>query len=223
MNLSRLLAEIEYRFSRPSLIEQALTHRSAGSPNNERLEFLGDSILNCVIATALFQRFADVHEGDLSRLRANLVRQESLYRIASDLQLGNVLRLGEGELKSGGERRPSILADSLEAVIGAVFLDGGFEAAQRVVLGLYRDQLEQIDLRRSGKDAKTSLQEWLQGRRLPLPIYELMKVRGEAHAQEFEVECRVSKPALVTIGIGPSRRVAEQSAAQRAIEQLSSR
>lgn len=223
MNLSRLQADLEYRFSRPSLIEQALTHRSAGSPNNERLEFLGDSILNCVIAHALFERFADLREGEMSRLRANLVRQESLYRIASDLQLGNELRLGEGELKSGGERRPSILADALEAVIGAVFLDGGFNAAQRVVLGLYQDQLEQIDLRQSGKDAKTSLQEWLQGRRYPLPIYELMRVRGEAHAQEFEVECRVSKPALVTVGIGQSRRVAEQSAAQRAIEELSSR
>lgn len=223
MNLSCLQADLEYRFSRPSLIEQALTHRSAGSPNNERLEFLGDSILNCVIAHALFERFADLREGEMSRLRANLVRQESLYRIASDLQLGNELRLGEGELKSGGERRPSILADALEAVIGAVFLDGGFNAAQRVVLGLYQDQLEQIDLRQSGKDAKTSLQEWLQGRRYPLPIYELMRVRGEAHAQEFEVECRVSKPALVTVGIGQSRRVAEQSAAQRAIEELSSR
>ncbi len=223
MNLSRLQADIEYRFSCPSLIEQALTHRSAGSLNNERLEFLGDSILSCIIAHALYERFADLREGEMSRLRANLVRQESLYRIASDLQLGNELCLGEGEMKSGGERRPSILADALEAVIGAVFLDGGFEAARRVVLGLYRDQLEQIDLRKSGKDAKTRLQEWLQGRRYPLPVYELLGVRGEAHAQEFEVQCRVSKPALVTIGIGPSRRVAEQSAARRAIEELSSR
>lgn len=223
MKLSRLQARLRYRFSRPELIEQALTHRSAGSPNNERLEFLGDSILNCVIAVALFERFGDLREGEMSRLRASLVRQESLHRIAADLELGADLRLGEGELRSGGERRPSILADALEAVIGAVYLDGGFEAAQHVVLGLYSEQLAQADPLQSGKDAKTSLQEWLQGRRFPLPHYELVGVRGEAHAQEFEVECRVSKPPLVTTGVGPSRRAAEQRAAQRAFESLSSR
>lgn len=223
MKLSRLQARLRYRFSRPELIEQALTHRSAGSPNNERLEFLGDSILNCVIAVALFERFGDLREGEMSRLRANLVRQESLHRIAADLELGADLLLGEGELRSGGERRPSILADALEAVIGAVYLDGGFQAAQHVVLGLYSEQLAQADPLQSGKDAKTSLQEWLQGRRFPLPLYELVSVRGEAHAQEFEVECRVSKPPLVTTGVGPSRRAAEQSAAQHAFESLSSR
>lgn len=223
MNLSRLQARLRYRFSRPELFAQALTHRSAGLPNNERLEFLGDSILNCVIAVALFERFGDVREGEMSRLRANLVRQESLHRIAVDLELGADLRLGEGELRSGGEHRPSILADALEAVIGAVYLDGGFEAARGVVLGLYSDQLAQTDPLQSGKDAKTSLQEWLQGRRFPLPLYELVGVRGEAHAQEFEVACRVSKPPLVTTGVGPSRRAAEQDAAQRAFESLSSR
>ena len=223
MNLSQLQARLRYRFSRPGPLEQALTHRSAGTPNNERLEFLGDSILNCVIAVALFERFGGVREGEMSRLRANLVCQESLYRIASDLELGSVLRLGEGELKSGGERRPSILADALEAVIGAVYLDGGFEAAQSVVLGLYSEQLAHTDPLQSGKDAKTNLQEWLQGRRFPLPLYELVRVRGEAHAQEFEVECRVSKPPLVTTGVGSTRRAAEQNAAQRAFENLSSR
>lgn len=223
MNPSQLQVRLQYRFSRPDLIEQALTHRSAGSPNNERLEFLGDSILNCVIAVALFERFGDVREGEMSRLRANLVRQESLHRIACDLDLGGCLRLGEGELKSGGERRPSILADALEAVIGAVYLDGGFAAAQNVVLGLYSEPLAQIDPRQSGKDPKTSLQEWLQGHRFPLPLYELVTIRGEPHAQEFEVECRVSKPPLVTTGVGSSRRAAEQNAAQRAFEDLSLR
>jgi len=222
MNLPRLQARLRYRFSSPGLIEQALTHRSAGSPNNERLEFLGDSILNCVVAVALFERFGKVSEGEMSRLRANLVRQDSLHRIACDLDIGTDLRLGEGELRSGGERRPSILADALEAVIGAIYIDGGFEAAQGVVLGLYSDQLALTDPLQSGKDAKTSLQEWLQGRRFPLPVYELVGVRGEAHAQEFEVECRVGNPPLVTTGVGPSRRAAEQSAAQRAFETLSS-
>lgn len=223
MNLSQLQARLRYRFSRSDLIEQALTHRSAGSPNNERLEFLGDSILNFVIAVALFERFSDASEGNLSRLRANLVRQEALHRVANDLDLGSFLRLGEGEMKSGGERRPSILADALEAVIGAVYLDGGFEAVQNVVVGLYNEQLTHSDPLLSGKDAKTSLQEWLQGRRFPLPFYELISVRGEAHAQEFEVECRVSKPPLVTTGLGSSRRAAEQNAAQRAFEDLSAR
>lgn len=223
MNFTQLQARLQYRFSRNGLIEQALTHRSAGTPNNERLEFLGDSILNCVIAIVLFERFGELREGEMSRLRANLVRQESLYRIASDLRLGSVLRLGEGELKSGGERRPSILADALEAVIGAVYIDGGFEAARSVVTGLYVEQLAQTDPLQSGKDAKTNLQEWLQGHRFPLPVYELVKVRGEAHAQEFEVECRVSKPPLVTTGVGQSRRAAEQHAAQCAFEDLSSR
>lgn len=223
MNQSRLQARLHYRFSRPGLLEEALTHRSAGSPNNERLEFLGDSILNCVIAIALFERFGEVNEGELSRLRADLVRQESLHQIARDLELGGDLRLGEGELKSGGERRPSILADALEAVIGAVYLDGGFEAAQRVVTGLYAEPLALTDPRRSVKDPKTSLQEWLQGHRFPLPLYELIKVTGEAHAQQFEVECRLSKPPLVTTGVGPNRRAAEQDAAQRAFQNLSSR
>lgn len=223
MNLSRLQARLEYCFSHPCLIEQALTHRSAGSPNNERLEFLGDSILNCVIAIALYDRFGAVREGELSRLRANLVCQDSLSRIAGNIDLGSVLRLGEGELKSGGQRRPSILADALEAVIGAAFIDGGFEAAQRIVLALYGEQLNKLDPRQSAKDAKTSLQEWLQGHRYPLPLYELVGVRGEAHAQEFEVECRLSQPALVTRGFGTSRRAAEQDAAQRAVEGLAAR
>lgn len=223
MTLSQLEARLQYRFSRPGLIVQALTHRSAGSPNNERLEFLGDSILNCVVAIALYERFAEVREGDLTRMRANLVCQDALFRIAGEVDLGSVLRLGDGELSSGGQRRPSILADALEAVIGAAYVDGGFAAARRIVFALYGDQLNCLDPRQSAKDPKTSLQEWLQGHRYPLPLYELVEIRGEAHAQQFEVECRLSRPALATRGFGPSRRAAEQEAAQQAFENLSSR
>lgn len=223
MNLAALELRLGHRFSHVDLLQQALTHRSAASDNNERLEFLGDSILNCVIAVALYERFGALREGEMSRMRANLVRQESLHAIAIDLALGDWLRLGEGELKSGGARRPSILADALEAIFGAVFLDAGFDAAQQVIRALYRSRIEQVDPAASGKDAKTALQELLQGKRLPVPIYELKLVRGEAHAQEFEVECQVPKLGLVTTGIGPNRRAAEQDAAQRAYEQLASR
>lgn len=219
-DLTSLQDRLNHRFTRLELLEQALTHRSAGAPNNERLEFLGDSVLNCVIATALCERFDALREGELSRLRANLVRQDALYRIALDLDLGALLRLGEGELRSGGENRPSILGDALEAVFGAVYLDAGFDAARGTILSLYAAQLARIDPRVSGKDAKTNLQEWLQGRRLQLPAYELVAVRGEAHAQEFEVQCRISKPPLNTTGTGPNRRAAEQDAAQRALDQL---
>lgn len=220
-DLQSLQGRLDYRFDRIELLEQALTHRSAGADNNERLEFLGDSILNCVIAVALCERFDSMREGDLSRLRANLVRQDTLYKVALDLDLGPSLRLGEGELRSGGEGRPSILGDALDAVFGAIFLDAGFDAAKVVILGLYRTHLARIDPRVSGKDAKTRLQEWLQGRRLPLPVYDLISVQGEAHAQEFEVVCRIGKPPVSTTGRGPNRRAAEQDAAHRALGQLS--
>lgn len=208
-----------YVFNSRELLRQALTHRSYGASHNERLEFLGDSILNCVIAQALYERFLEVREGDLSRLRANLVRQETLAEIAQRLGLGEHLRLGEGELKSGGFRRPSILADGLEALFGAVFLDGGFDRARQTILRLYEPYLASLDPHHSGKDAKTTLQEFLQGRRLALPQYLLRATRGEAHAQEFEVECLIPELGITAIGRGTSRRSAEQEAAKRAFEQ----
>ncbi|GLT21540.1 MULTISPECIES: ribonuclease III [Zoogloea] len=220
MKLDALQQAIGHRFSRPALLEQAVTHRSFGSPNNERLEFLGDSVLNCVTAVALFGRFDNLREGDMSRLRANLVRQEALHKLADGLRLGEYLRLGEGELKSGGHRRPSILADALEAIIAAVFLDAGFEAAKGVVDRLYEKSLAALDPARALKDPKTALQEWLQGRRMPLPKYSLADTRGEAHQQEFEVECEIAGLGLKTRGIGVSRRAAEQQSAQRALELL---
>ncbi|MBI3141077.1 MAG: ribonuclease III [Rhodocyclales bacterium] len=219
MNPPAIERALGYTFESRERLQQALTHRSYGAPHNERLEFLGDSVLNCVIAQTLFERFGGVREGDLSRLRANLVRQETLAELAQGLHLGDHLRLGEGELKSGGFRRPSILADALEAVFGAVFLDGGFEQAREVVLRLYEPQWANLDPR-SGKDPKTALQELLQGRRLALPLYRLLATRGEAHAQEFEVECRIAELGIHTTGCGASRRAAEQEAARRALEAL---
>lgn len=220
MKLDGLQRAIGYRFTRPELLSQALTHRSFGSPHNERLEFLGDSVLNCVTAIALFDRFNDLREGDLSRLRANLVRQEALHRVADSLHLGDYLNLGEGELKSGGHRRPSILADALEAIFAAVYLDAGFEAARSVIDRLYAPALAALDPARALKDPKTALQEWLQGRRMPLPRYSLAATRGEAHQQEFEVECEIAGLGLKTRGNGVSRRAAEQQSAQRALELL---
>ncbi|MBK7135054.1 MAG: ribonuclease III [Rhodocyclales bacterium] len=218
MDLPSIERAIGYVFSSRSIQDQALTHRSFGAVHNERLEFLGDSVLNCVIAQALYERFSEVREGDLSRLRANLVRQETLAEIAQRLGLGERLRLGEGELKSGGFRRPSILADALEALFGAVFVDGGFEQARKTILMLYEPFLAHLDPRHSGKDAKTALQEFLQGRRLALPQYQLRATHGEAHAQEFEVECLIPELGISTLGRGPSRRAAEQEAARRAFE-----
>ena len=218
MSLPSIERAIGYVFSSRSIQDQALTHRSFGAVHNERLEFLGDSVLNCVIAQALYERFSEVREGDLSRLRANLVRQETLAEIAQRLGLGEQLRLGEGELKSGGFRRPSILADALEALFGAVFVDGGFGQARKTILMLYEPFLAHLDPRHSGKDAKTALQEFLQGRRLALPQYHLRATRGEAHSQEFEVECLIAELGISTLGRGPSRRAAEQEAARRAFE-----
>jgi ribonuclease III len=218
MPAERLQEALGHRFIRLELFEQALTHRSYGSPNNERLEFLGDSVLNCVVATLLFERFPMLREGELSRQRANLVRQDSLAEIAVGLKLGDSLKLGEGELKSGGFRRPSILADCLEALLGAIFLDEGFSVARTSIEGLLRDLISRLDPSVSGKDAKTELQELLQGRKLPLPQYLLRATRGEAHAQEFEVECVIPSLAVRATGVGSSRRNAEQAAARRAIE-----
>ena len=217
---ARLEQALGHCFIRPELLRQALTHRSHSSPHNERLEFLGDSVLNCTVATLLFQQFPSLKEGELSRLRANLVRQEALADIAVGLGLGDALRLGEGELKSGGFRRPSILADALEAILGAIYLDAGFDAASQTIERLYRSRIESIDPRQTGKDAKTALQEWLQGRRMPLPYYELAETHGEAHAQEFIVNCSIPSVDLQVTGRGPSRRAAEQEAAQSALTRL---
>jgi ribonuclease III len=217
MMLQRLEAALGHGFGRPELLRQALTHRSFGSPHNERLEFLGDSVLNCVIAGALHDRFAALKEGELSRLRASLVRQEALADIARSLDLGDTLRLGEGELKSGGARRPSILADALEALFGAIYLDAGFDAARAVIERLYRPSMDRIDPNDAGKDPKTALQEILQGRHLPLPRYTLLATRGEAHAQEFDMECVIPELGIRTTGSGCSRRIAEQQAARSAL------
>lgn len=218
MQTERLERALGHAFSRRELVQQALTHRSHGLEHNERLEFLGDSILNCVIAVLLFERFAELREGDLSRLRASLVRQETLFQIAQKLSLGEFLRLGEGELKSGGHRRPSILADGVEALIGAVYLDAGFSRAQELIARLYGPLIAAIDPGSAAKDPKTALQEILQARHLALPHYVLRAARGEAHAQEFEVECKIVDLDISTLGLGANRRSAEQEAAQRAIE-----
>jgi ribonuclease-3 len=207
-------------FADPTLMAQALTHRSFGQPNNERLEFLGDSVLDCAISIMLFKRFADLREGELSRMRASLVCQDALARVAINLDLGSCLRLGEGELRSGGFRRPSILADAVEAVIAAVHLDAGFEAACELVSRLFEPLLVGIDTALPGKDPKTALQEWLQGRRVPLPTYSMVRVTGEAHAQEFEVACEVPKFSVRTLGRGSSRRAAEQKSAELALARL---
>jgi ribonuclease-3 len=216
----RLEERVGYGFSRPELLERALTHRSHGSPHNERLEFLGDSILNCVIAAELYERFADLPEGDLSRLRARLVRQEALHEMAQELRLGEHLRLGEGELKSGGSTRPSILADAFEALIGAIFLDGGFASVGDAVKRVYRPLLAGLDPRDLGKDPKTLLQELLQARRIALPQYAVLATRGAAHNQNFEVECVIPGLSVRTTGSGSNRRAAEQEAALRAFEQI---
>ncbi len=217
MTLDQLQARLGHVFADARLLQEALTHRSFGQPNNERFEFLGDSILNCVIAIALFERFGELREGELSRVRASLVRQDALHRIALDLDLGDCLRLGEGELKSGGSRRPSILADAVEALFAAVFLDAGFAAAKAVVDRLYVPLLAEVDPLKPSKDPKTALQEWLQGRRIPVPTYSMVQVIGEAHAQEFEVACEIPKRGVRTLGRGPSRRIAEQQSAELAL------
>jgi ribonuclease-3 len=220
MTYRRLEQALGHQFSDASLLLTALTHRSHSLSHNERLEFLGDSILNGVVARQLFDRFPELPEGDLSRLRANLVRQDSLHQLALKLSLGNFLRLGEGELKSGGNRRPSILADTLEALFGAVWLDAGYDAASAVIVRLYSEMLAAIAPGQPIKDAKTRLQEHLQGRRLALPKYSLTATEGEAHAQQFKIACAIDALNIRTEGSGGSRRAAEQMAAERALESL---
>ncbi|SNS75226.1 ribonuclease-3 [Noviherbaspirillum humi] len=218
MDLTLLQGRLKHTFKDAALLQQALTHRSHSSLHNERLEFLGDSILNCVVASLLFERYNKIDEGDLSRLRANLVKQQSLYEIAQRIELSQFLRLGEGELKSGGFRRPSILADTLEALFGAIFLDAGFDAARDVIRSLYIPILEHVDPKTLGKDAKTLLQEYLQGKKIALPQYNVVATHGAAHNQEFEVECLVPKLDIQVFGTGGSRRAGEQAAAKLALE-----
>jgi len=220
MNLEQLQSTVGYRFSSVELLSEALTHRSFGTPHNERLEFLGDSILNCVVSIELFSRYTQLNEGELSRLRAHHVRQESLFAAAKSIELGRYLRLGEGELKSGGFTRPSILADAFEALIGAVYLDGGFVAVHSTVSTLLEEALRESSPGSFGKDPKTLLQEYLQGRRLALPRYSVVATAGAAHSQSFEVECVIEGLSLRTVGIGASRRTAEQMAAQTAYERV---
>jgi ribonuclease III len=217
---SQLESRLRYEFRNAELLRQAMTHRSHSATHNERLEFLGDSVLNCVVASLLFERFAKLDEGDLSRVRANLVKQQSLYELAQGLGIAEFLRLGEGELKSGGFRRPSILADTLEAILGAVFLDAGFDAAQTVIRRLYSPILDHIDPKTLGKDAKTLLQEHLQGHKIALPQYTVIATHGAAHNQQFEVECLVPKLDIKVFGSGASRRAAEQAAAKKALDEM---
>ena len=218
MNLKLLQTRLGYTFRDASLLQQALTHRSHSSVHNERLEFLGDSILNCVVASILYERFSMLAEGDLSRLRANLVKQQALFEIAQKLELSQFLRLGEGELKSGGFRRPSILADTLEALLGAIFLDSGFDAAREAIRAFYIPLLDTVDPRTLGKDAKTLLQEFLQSKKIALPTYNVVATHGAAHSQEFEIECLVPKLSIQVFGRGGSRRAGEQAAARLALD-----
>jgi ribonuclease-3 len=220
-SLEVLSDSLGYRFDDLNLLTQALTHCSAGSRNNERLEFLGDALLGCVIAAELFDRYPKAREGELSRLRASLVRRESLAELAQGLDFGRYLRLGAGERKSGGCHRNSILADAFEAVFGAIFLDGGFDACRQCILRLFAGRLAAVADPEALKDAKTRLQEYLQSRQMALPEYAIIEVSGDPHAQLFRVQCALDDRALPpTQGTAGSRRQAEQKAARRMLEQL---
>jgi ribonuclease-3 len=222
MSLERLQKQLGYEFKQPALLKQALTHRSYASNNNERLEFLGDGVLNFIVAHQLYQRFQKLPEGDLSRLRAQLVKEATLFEIALTLKIGELLNLGEGELKSAGWRRPSILSDALEAIIGATYLDSGFDAVETLVCKLYEERLENIDPKSIDKDAKSKLQEYLQSKKMDLADYSIISIEGEAHAQTFKVSCIINKLKITTLGEGTSRRNAEQQAAELALEKISS-
>lgn len=211
--LASLQTRLQHQFKDPRLLARALTHRSFSAEHNERLEFLGDSVLNLAVAALLYERLRELPEGDLSRVRANLVKQDTLHRIAVELGLPGLIRLGEGEARSGGDKRPSILADALEAVIGAVHLDAGYTAAEALVHRLFRKVEITPQMSAAAKDPKTELQEWLQGRRMKLPTYRVVGTLGAAHKQTFDVECEVAEFGLVERGIGASRRAGEQAAA----------
>lgn len=214
---------LQHQFSNPALLGRAVTHRSFSSDHNERLEFLGDAVLNLAVADLLYDRLSDLPEGDLSRIRANLVKQDTLHQLAVDLGLPEVVRLGEGEVRSGGSKRPSILADAMEAVIGAVYLDAGFAAAQSLVHRLFHAVEINPQMQASAKDPKTELQEWLQGRKMKLPLYRVVGTLGVAHKQTFDVECEIVELNLTERGIGASRRAGEQAAAAAMLQTLNSR
>ncbi len=218
--LTALQTRLQHEFSNPTLLTRALTHRSFSADHNERLEFLGDSVLNLAVAHLLYERLSALPEGDLSRIRANLVKQDTLHQLAVDLGLPGEIRLGEGEVRSGGHKRPSILADALEAVIGAVYLDAGYPAAQALVQRLFRAVEINPQMQASAKDAKTELQEWLQGRKMKLPVYRVVATLGVAHKQTFDVECEVAELQRVERGIGGSRRAGEQAAAAAMLQAL---
>ena len=218
--LQALQARIGHRFSQSGLLVRAVTHRSFGAHHNERLEFLGDAVLNLAVSELLFERFADSDEGDLTRVRAHLVREESLHRVALELDLPLVLKLSEGEARGGGAQRPSILADAVEALIGAVHLDAGFDSAVALARRWFGELIERSDVQHWGKDSKTDLQERLQARRLPVPSYRVLATRGQAHAQTFEVECAVPAFGLMAVAEGRSKRAAEQEAARRMLDLL---
>ncbi len=211
--LLELQRKLQHEFSNAALLTQALTHRSFSADHYERLEFLGDSVLNLAVSDLLYTRLGNLPEGDLSRVRANLVKQETLHQLAVGLGLPDVMRLGEGEVRSGGQKRPSILADTLEAIIGAVYVDGGFAAAQALVQRLFKGVEINPGMEAIGKDAKTELQEWLQGRKMKLPLYKVVATIGAAHKQSFDVECEIPELRLSERGIGGSRRSGEQAAA----------
>lgn len=219
LDYTGLYQALTYRFKQEHYLTTAITHRSAGTPNNERLEFLGDALLNCIMAKTLFERFPAASEGDLTRLRANLVKRDSLVQVAQRLELGQYLRLGGGELKSGGEQRASILADAVEAILGAVFLDSSMKTCHSVVLQLWQESLNSLSSHII-KDPKTRLQEYLQTKQQPLPIYQVLTIEGTAHNQLFKVECIIPDLAQPTTGSGGSRRRAEQSAAAKALSIL---
>lgn len=216
-DLRRLSKKLGYTFKQAALLRQALTHRSYGSPHNERLEFLGDSVLSLAISSKLIHDFPKLTEGDLSRFRAHLVKEPTLAEIAQGLQLGDYLFLGEGELKSGGFRRPSLLADALEAIIGAIYLDSNFDESSQVIQALYAPIIASLDPKKLSKDPKTQLQEYLQSHRFPLPQYNIIATEGEAHEQHFKLECVIPELDIRAQGEGASRRKAEQEAAKLAL------
>ena len=211
--LSALQARLQHRFSDPQLLVGALTHRSFGADHNERLEFLGDSVLNLAVSALLYERLRSLPEGDLTKIRATLVKQEPLHQIALRLGLSELIRVGEGELRAGGRQRPSILADAMEAVIGAVFLDAGYPGAEALVRRLYQEIEITPTMAAAAKDPKTELQEWLQGRHMQLPVYRVAATLGAAHKQTFDVECEIPELGATERGIGASRRAGEQAAA----------
>jgi ribonuclease-3 len=221
--LVELQQRLQHSFSNVSLLTQALTHRSFSADHYERLEFLGDSVLGLAVSDLLYARLGSLPEGDLSRIRANLVKQDTLHQMAVGLRLPEIIRLGEGEVRSGGQKRPSILADTLEAIIGAVYLDAGFPAAQALVQRLYKPVEINPQMQAIGKDAKTELQEWLQGRKMRLPVYKVIATLGAAHQQSFDVECEIAELRLTERGIGGSRRSGEQAAATAMLQTLKSK